>query len=225
MWATRSRTTMIRSTSKSSSCFSSPIATSPPIRMRSWKRAASAAPITASCTFVDREPGMTVADLLDTLKITKQSLARVLKQLIDSGYIRQVTGPEDRRQRMLYTDRGRPGACPCACRATVPPHSRCIGKDGSRRARNRQALPCLHEERRRGLKCRKPAIGGRRGKARHDNKSDSLRRCGRIYWSSTMTGVSAICSTAIWSNRVFASRPPPTPTKRDASWSVSISTC
>jgi DNA-binding MarR family transcriptional regulator len=53
--------------------------------------------------FVDREPGMTVADLLDTLKITKQSLARVLKQLIDSGYIRQVTGPEDRRQRMLYT--------------------------------------------------------------------------------------------------------------------------
>jgi DNA-binding MarR family transcriptional regulator len=53
--------------------------------------------------FVDREPGMTVADLLDTLKITKQSLARVLKQLIDSGYIRQETGPEDRRQRMLYT--------------------------------------------------------------------------------------------------------------------------
>ncbi|ACP26044.1 transcriptional regulator, MarR family [Sinorhizobium fredii NGR234] len=53
--------------------------------------------------FVNREPGMTVADLLDTLKITKQSLARVLKQLIDSGYIRQVTGPEDRRQRMLYT--------------------------------------------------------------------------------------------------------------------------
>ncbi|MDK1374973.1 MULTISPECIES: MarR family transcriptional regulator [unclassified Sinorhizobium] len=53
--------------------------------------------------FVNREPGMTVADLLETLKITKQSLARVLKQLIDSGYIRQVTGPEDRRQRMLYT--------------------------------------------------------------------------------------------------------------------------
>ncbi|OJU85992.1 MAG: MarR family transcriptional regulator, partial [Shinella sp. 65-6] len=43
--------------------------------------------------FVNREPGMTVADLLDTLKITKQSLARVLKQLIDSGYIQQVAGP------------------------------------------------------------------------------------------------------------------------------------
>ena len=55
--------------------------------------------------FVNREPGMTVADLLDTLKITKQSLARVLKQLIDSGYIEQVAGPEDRRQRKLYPTR------------------------------------------------------------------------------------------------------------------------
>lgn len=55
--------------------------------------------------FVNREPGLTVADLLDTLKITKQSLARVLKQLIDSGYIRQVAGPEDRRQRKLYPTR------------------------------------------------------------------------------------------------------------------------
>ncbi|MDX3926863.1 MAG: MarR family transcriptional regulator [Shinella sp.] len=55
--------------------------------------------------FVNREPGMTVADLLDTLQITKQSLARVLKQLIDSGYIQQVAGPEDRRQRKLYPTR------------------------------------------------------------------------------------------------------------------------
>lgn len=53
--------------------------------------------------FVNREPGMTVATLLDTLKITKQSLARVLKQLLDDGYIRQEAGPEDRRQRKLYT--------------------------------------------------------------------------------------------------------------------------
>lgn len=52
--------------------------------------------------FVNREPGMTVAALLDTLKITKQSLARVLKQLIDKGYICQIAGPEDRRQRRLY---------------------------------------------------------------------------------------------------------------------------
>lgn len=58
--------------------------------------------------FVNRQPGLTVADLLDTLRITKQSLARVLKQLVDSGYIHQVAGPEDRRQRKLYTtEKGR----------------------------------------------------------------------------------------------------------------------
>lgn len=52
--------------------------------------------------FVGRRPGMTVADLLAILQITKQSLARVLKELIDSGYIRQMAGPADRRQRRLY---------------------------------------------------------------------------------------------------------------------------
>jgi len=58
--------------------------------------------------FVNRMPGLTVAELLDVLKITKQSLARVLKQLIDAGYIVQVQGPRDRRQRELYpTPKGR----------------------------------------------------------------------------------------------------------------------
>jgi DNA-binding MarR family transcriptional regulator len=52
--------------------------------------------------FVMRRPGLTVAELLDILQITKQSLARVLKQLIDEGYVRQMAGPEDRRQRRLY---------------------------------------------------------------------------------------------------------------------------
>ena len=52
--------------------------------------------------FVSRRPGMTVADLLTILRITKQSLARVLRELIDSGYIRQMAGPADRRQRRLY---------------------------------------------------------------------------------------------------------------------------
>lgn len=52
--------------------------------------------------FVGSRPGMSVADLLETLRITKQSLARVLKQLIDNGYIRQAAGPEDRRQRRLF---------------------------------------------------------------------------------------------------------------------------
>jgi len=52
--------------------------------------------------FVNRNPGMKVADLLDVLKITKQSLGRVLKQLIDEGYIVQKEGANDRRQRLLY---------------------------------------------------------------------------------------------------------------------------
>lgn len=58
--------------------------------------------------FVSRNPGMTVADLLDILKITKQSLGRVLKQLVDERYIESRTGAEDRRQRQLFTTpRGR----------------------------------------------------------------------------------------------------------------------
>ncbi|OAM74212.1 MarR family winged helix-turn-helix transcriptional regulator [Devosia elaeis] len=58
--------------------------------------------------FVNLKPGMPVADLLDILKITKQSLARVLRQLIDHGYVEQRTGAADRRQRLLYaTDKGR----------------------------------------------------------------------------------------------------------------------
>ena len=52
--------------------------------------------------FVNRRPGLSVAELLDILQITKQSLARVLKQLIGSGYIIQAAGTNDRRQRMLY---------------------------------------------------------------------------------------------------------------------------
>ncbi len=52
--------------------------------------------------FVGRDPGMTVASLLDILQITKQSLARVLKELIDKGYVFQKEGEQDRRQRLLY---------------------------------------------------------------------------------------------------------------------------
>src|SRR5947207_4387386 len=52
--------------------------------------------------FVYRYPGLKVADLLDVLRITKQSLGRVLKQLLDEGYIVQRTGNNDRRQRLLF---------------------------------------------------------------------------------------------------------------------------
>src|SRR5690349_24842768 len=52
--------------------------------------------------FVNRNPAIKVANLLDILKITKQSLGRVLKQLIDEGYIVQKEGESDRRQRLLF---------------------------------------------------------------------------------------------------------------------------
>ncbi|MDX1580893.1 MAG: MarR family transcriptional regulator [Alphaproteobacteria bacterium] len=57
--------------------------------------------------FVGRNPGMTVAELLEILQITKQSLSRVLRQLLDEGFVRQERGREDARQRLLYlTEKG-----------------------------------------------------------------------------------------------------------------------
>ena len=57
--------------------------------------------------FVGRQPDMTVSELLGILKITKQSLSRVLSHLIDTGYIRQTQGVRDKRQRLLaLTDKG-----------------------------------------------------------------------------------------------------------------------
>src|SRR5689334_21922819 len=52
--------------------------------------------------FVDRHPGLTIAELLDILRITKQSLNRVLKELVEKGFILQRTGTADRRQRLLF---------------------------------------------------------------------------------------------------------------------------
>jgi hypothetical protein len=52
--------------------------------------------------FVDRHPGLRVADLLEILKITKQSLAPVLKQLIDAGWIVQQGRRPAERLRALY---------------------------------------------------------------------------------------------------------------------------
>ncbi len=51
--------------------------------------------------FIGRQPGMTVGELIAILRITKQSLARVLGELIGSGYVAQAPGRQDRRQRLL----------------------------------------------------------------------------------------------------------------------------
>jgi len=57
--------------------------------------------------FVGRNPGIPVFRLLEILKITKQSLSRVLGQLVEEGFIEQRRGQEDARQRLLYlTEKG-----------------------------------------------------------------------------------------------------------------------
>jgi len=69
--------------------------------------------------FVDRRPGLTIAELLEILRITKQSLNRVLKELIGQGYVESRTGRADRRQRLLYvTPRGHELALELACLQT-----------------------------------------------------------------------------------------------------------
>src|SRR4051794_14644153 len=52
--------------------------------------------------FIGRTPGMTVGELLSILRITKQSLARVLTVLVEKGYVVQSRGRSDARQRLLF---------------------------------------------------------------------------------------------------------------------------
>jgi DNA-binding MarR family transcriptional regulator len=52
--------------------------------------------------FVNRHPGLKVTELLDILKITKQSLGRVLRDLLDQGFVESRPGTVDRRQRLLF---------------------------------------------------------------------------------------------------------------------------
>jgi DNA-binding MarR family transcriptional regulator len=57
--------------------------------------------------YIGRNPGITVSGLLAILRITKQSLARVLNALVDQGYVGQAPGFEDRRLRLLtLTEKG-----------------------------------------------------------------------------------------------------------------------
>lgn len=70
--------------------------------------------------FVNRHPGLTIAGLLDILGITKQSLARVLKDLVENGHVVQESGREDRRQRLLrLTDKGQALAQDLAARQSA----------------------------------------------------------------------------------------------------------
>lgn len=52
--------------------------------------------------FINRRPGLTVNELIDLLGVTKQSLNRVLRQLVDDGLVESRVGVEDRRHRNLH---------------------------------------------------------------------------------------------------------------------------
>ena len=57
--------------------------------------------------FIGRDPGLTVTSLLAVLAVTKQSLNRVLRTLIEDGLVESRVGRRDRRERLMFlTDKG-----------------------------------------------------------------------------------------------------------------------
>jgi DNA-binding MarR family transcriptional regulator len=52
--------------------------------------------------FIHRAPGTTVNNLLDILGVTKQSLNRVLRSLIEDGLVESRVGTRDKRERNLH---------------------------------------------------------------------------------------------------------------------------
>ncbi len=116
--------------------------------------------------FVNRNPGMKVAELLDILNITKQSLGRVLKQLVDEGYVSQKEGAQDRRQRLLYvTPKGETLSLKLAQLQTER-INRAFGEIGRGRPRCRAALPHRHDRRRQPRRRAAPDGARRPGEGR-----------------------------------------------------------
>jgi DNA-binding transcriptional ArsR family regulator len=86
--------------------------------------------------FVSRRPGLTIAELLDILKITKQSLNRVLKELFARDYVEARPDMKDRRQRQLCSNRARTGYCAGTRPVTVETVCACVrGASGGGSAR------------------------------------------------------------------------------------------
>jgi DNA-binding MarR family transcriptional regulator len=95
--------------------------------------------------FVSRQPGLRVADLLDILKITKQSLGPVLKQLVDRGFVMQTTGDADRRERRLHLT---PDGLDLAGRLRALQTSRVAAALAPTQLRQRVPLPALRRHER-----------------------------------------------------------------------------
>ena len=78
------------------------------IQIAYWRKNPTAARITGRCILFSAAPGTTVNNLLATLGVTKQSLNRVLRTLIEDGLVLNEVGTKDKRQRHLsLTDAGR----------------------------------------------------------------------------------------------------------------------
>jgi DNA-binding MarR family transcriptional regulator len=57
---------------------------------------------------VGRHPGIPMGDLIEVLRITKQTLSRLVSDLIAAGFLTRAAGGDDRRQRLLcLTEHGR----------------------------------------------------------------------------------------------------------------------
>ena len=157
-----------------------------------------AGPPSGCCISWPAGPGLPVADLLDVLKITKQSLNRVLKELVDQG-LRGAAAPvsrTDRRQRLLFATRGRAGLWRselarlqsrrirrALARDVEPELEEACGTVPVRHDRSRRSSPrCVHLDRRRYI--------DRHERAPHRD----ARPRGRISWSWTTTGACASCS-------------------------------
>ncbi|MCB2119915.1 MAG: MarR family transcriptional regulator, partial [Rhodobacteraceae bacterium] len=52
--------------------------------------------------FINRQPGLTVNTLLSVLGVTKQSLNRVLRTLVEDGLVESRVGRRDKRERHLF---------------------------------------------------------------------------------------------------------------------------
>ena len=88
--------------------------------------------------FIGRHPGQTVGHLLSILKVTKQSISRVLKDLIEQGYVEQKSGARDRRERLLWlTDKGQQARA----RPDRPPEPALRPRLSRDRRRGRRRLP------------------------------------------------------------------------------------
>ena len=130
--------------------------------------------------FIGRHPGQTVGHLLSILKVTKQSISRVLKDLLEQDYVEQKSGPRDRRERRLWlTEQG----VKLEKRADRPPEPALrprLPRDRRRRGRGLPQGPA------------RPARSGRthRGRqagARRRPLSMTPRPTSRMSWWSTTT--------------------------------------